>query len=181
MTADSDPSVPKAAPAGYRYAGARIRFGALMIDDVLFTVVLLGVPCRSCHCRLFRPCKCRPERVGRSRGGSRCKERCVAVLVSWLASRYRSDTGHAIAAASSPQHEREGKPSLVEAWIRNFLTILPGALSLSALKWTGSARRTSNPPRGTGLRHSMVCDRNGARTGHRFARAAADARVQLLV
>jgi uncharacterized RDD family membrane protein YckC len=41
---ESDPaSVPTAAPAGYRYAGAWIRFGALIIDNVLLWVVLFGL------------------------------------------------------------------------------------------------------------------------------------------
>jgi uncharacterized RDD family membrane protein YckC len=44
MTADSDPaSVSKAAPPGYRYAGAWIRLVALIIDNWVLAAVLVGL------------------------------------------------------------------------------------------------------------------------------------------
>ena len=44
MKADSDPaSASKAAPPGYRYAGAWIRLGALIIDNWVLAAVIVGL------------------------------------------------------------------------------------------------------------------------------------------
>jgi uncharacterized RDD family membrane protein YckC len=129
MTAESDPaSVPKAAPAGYRYAGAWIRFGALVIDNVLILVVLFGLAAvlvtAIAHSALANAeLNVRATRAvvaGVTSGAWLCW------LAGWQAT-IGQTPGMRLLGLRVRGPSGEAKPSLVAAVIRNFLTILPGA------------------------------------------------------
>jgi uncharacterized RDD family membrane protein YckC len=134
MTADSDAaSAPKAAPSGYRYAGAWIRFGALIIDNVLFDAVLLGLAFLAAVFVAVNPDSALANLDLNSRAafavgvGVKC-----AAWLCWLAgwqATIGATPGMLLLRLRVLGPGGEGKPSLVAAVTRNFLTILAGALS----------------------------------------------------